>query len=246
MIFKPFHYYETGCAAYLYGCGSLGKCAVVDAHEHDIAAYAEFATAKGMQITHIIDTHVHADHRSGGLALAQLVGAHYCLHESADVASAFTALHDGQTIELGNTSVTVLHTPGHTPESISLLVTDHRRGAAQGTCEVARKYLKRIGERQQLLVNAVVEFPRVLPCIPGQIRPPDRANKQGAAREHKPWITGHAIGALLAGIAADFFGLVIAMWTVAALTLFSGVVVAIRMTETIPKHGRRLRADVSA
>jgi hydroxyacylglutathione hydrolase len=128
MIFKPFHYYETGCAAYLFGCGSLGKCAVVDAHEHDIATYAEFATAKGMQISHIIDTHVHADHRSGGLALAQLVGAHYCLHESADVALAFTALHDGQTIELGNTSVTVLHTPGHTPESISLLVTDHRRG----------------------------------------------------------------------------------------------------------------------
>src|SRR5579863_190871 len=128
MIFKPFHYFETGCAAYLFGCGGLGKCAVVDAHEHDIAAYAEFATAKGMQITHVIDTHVHADHRSGGPALARQVRADYCLHESADVALTFTALHDCQTIKLGNTSVTVLHTPGHTPESISLLVTDHRRG----------------------------------------------------------------------------------------------------------------------
>ena len=128
MIFKPFYYYETGCAAYLFGCGSLGKCAVVDAHEHDIAAYVEFATAKGMQITHVIDTHVHADHLSGGAALAREVGAAYCLHESADVALAFTRLHDGQAIEFGNTSATVLHTPGHTPESISLLVTDHRRG----------------------------------------------------------------------------------------------------------------------
>jgi glyoxylase-like metal-dependent hydrolase (beta-lactamase superfamily II) len=129
MIFKPFHYYETGCAAYLFGCGSLGKCAVVDAHEHDIAAYVEFATAKGMQITHVIDTHVHADHRSGGAALARQVGADYYLHESADVALAFSPLHDRQKIELGNTSATVLHTPGHTPESISLVVTDHRRGS---------------------------------------------------------------------------------------------------------------------
>ncbi len=129
MIFKPFYYFETGCAAYLFGCGGLGKCAVVDAHAHDIAAYIEFAAAKGMQITHVIDTHVHADHRSGGAALAAHVGAQYCLHESADVALAFTPLHDGQAIELGNTRTTVLHTPGHTPESLSLVVTDLRRGA---------------------------------------------------------------------------------------------------------------------
>lgn len=128
MIFKPFYYYETGCAAYLFGCGGLGKCAVVDAHEHDIRAYIDCSVAKGMQITHAIDTHVHADHRSGGAALARQVGADYCLHESADVALAFSPLHDGQVVELGNTSATVLHTPGHTPESVCLVVTDHRRG----------------------------------------------------------------------------------------------------------------------
>jgi hydroxyacylglutathione hydrolase len=128
MIFKPFYYYETGCAAYLFGCGGLGKCAVVDAHQHDIAAYCEFAAAKGMQITHVVDTHVHADHESGGAALARRVGADYCLHESADVALTFTPLRGGQVIGLGNTSATVLHTPGHTPESICLVVTDHRRG----------------------------------------------------------------------------------------------------------------------
>ena len=109
--------------------GSVGKCAVVDAHEHDIAAYVEFAAAKGMQITHVIDTHVHADHRSGGASLSRHCGADYCLHESADVALPFSPLHDGQVIALGNTGATVLHTPGHTPESISLVVTDHRRGS---------------------------------------------------------------------------------------------------------------------
>jgi glyoxylase-like metal-dependent hydrolase (beta-lactamase superfamily II) len=128
MIFKPYYYFETGCAAYLFGCGSLGKCAVVDAHEEDVDGYAAFAEAKGMRITHVIDTHVHADHRSGSSALAKRVGAAYCLHESANVSLPFEPLRDGQEIELGNTRVKVLHTPGHTPESICLVVTDLRRG----------------------------------------------------------------------------------------------------------------------
>jgi hydroxyacylglutathione hydrolase len=129
MIFRPYYYFETGCAAYLFGCGSKGKCAVVDAHEEDVDAYAAFAESKGMRITHVIDTHVHADHRSGGPALARKVGGAYCLHESADVAIPFQPLRDGQEIDLGNTKVEVLHTPGHTPEGVSLVVTDLRRGA---------------------------------------------------------------------------------------------------------------------
>lgn len=128
MIFKPYYYFETGCAAYLFGCGSLAKCAVVDAHEHDVDTYVSFATSKGMHITHVIDTHVHADHRSGGPALAKKVGAPYCLHESADVAFPFEPLRDGQELELGNTRIRVLHTPGHTPESVCLVVSDLRRG----------------------------------------------------------------------------------------------------------------------
>ncbi|MBI3768655.1 MAG: MBL fold metallo-hydrolase [Deltaproteobacteria bacterium] len=128
-MFKPYYYFETGCAAYLFGCGGLGKCAVVDAHESDVDAYLAFAASKGMQITHVIDTHVHADHVSGGAALARKAGAPYCLHESADVALPFEPLQDGQEIDLGNVRVKVLHTPGHTPESVCLLVTDLRRGA---------------------------------------------------------------------------------------------------------------------
>lgn len=130
MIFKPYYYFETGCAAYLFGCGTVGKCAVVDAHEHDIETYSRFAASKGMQITHVIDTHVHADHRSGGPALARATGASYCLHESAELAFPFEPLRDGQALDLGNTKIKVLHTPGHTPESICLLVSDLRRGPA--------------------------------------------------------------------------------------------------------------------
>jgi glyoxylase-like metal-dependent hydrolase (beta-lactamase superfamily II) len=128
MILKPFYYYDTGCAAYVLGCGTLGKCAVVDPQERDIESYRHFAESKGMQITHVIDTHVHADHRSGGRSLAAITGSRYCLHGSADVAFPYEPLEDGQEIELGNTRLRVVHTPGHTPESICLVVTDLRRG----------------------------------------------------------------------------------------------------------------------
>ncbi len=99
----------------------MGKCAVVDAHEEDVEAYAAFAASKGMRITHVVDTHIHADHLSGGPSLARKVGAAYCLHESADLSIPFEPLHDGQEIQLGNTRVKVLHTPGHTPESVCLV-----------------------------------------------------------------------------------------------------------------------------
>jgi hydroxyacylglutathione hydrolase len=88
-------------------------------------AYAELKRTK---ITHVIETHVQADHASGGLALAQRTGAAYCLHEAADVAFDFTPLADGQELVCGNVTTRVLHTPGHTPESLSLVVTDRTRG----------------------------------------------------------------------------------------------------------------------
>ena len=128
MIFKPFYYFDTGCAAYVFGCGTVGLGAVVDPQERDLDAYVAFAESKGLRITHVIDTHVHADHRSGGRALAERTGAVYALHSSAAVKFPFEPLADGQSIELGNTIIKVLHTPGHTPESVSLVVSDLRRG----------------------------------------------------------------------------------------------------------------------
>lgn len=130
MIFRPFYRFETGCAAYVFGCGSQGTCCVVDPHEADLDAYIEFAKLKAMHIAYVFDTHVHADHRSGGRALAAKVGAKYALQRNADVGFLFEPLDDNQVIELGNTIIRVLHTPGHTPESIALVVSDLRRGPA--------------------------------------------------------------------------------------------------------------------
>src|SRR5262245_7701734 len=128
MIFRPYHYFDLGCAAYLLGCGTVGEGAVVDPRADDIDAYIDFARLKGLRLTHVIDTHVHADHRSGGRELAQRTGAQYCLHQSADVSLPFSPLHDADDIELGNTHLRVIHTPGHSHESVCLLVTDLKRG----------------------------------------------------------------------------------------------------------------------
>jgi glyoxylase-like metal-dependent hydrolase (beta-lactamase superfamily II) len=127
MIFQPFFYSVSGCASYLVGCGGKGVCAVVDPRIDHVDAYLAAAAAGSMRIAYAIDTHVQADHRSGGRVLAERTGAHYALHRTADVHFVFEPLADQQVIELGNVALRVMHTPGHTPESICLVVTDRRR-----------------------------------------------------------------------------------------------------------------------
>jgi glyoxylase-like metal-dependent hydrolase (beta-lactamase superfamily II) len=80
MIFRPFYSCDRGCAAYVFGCGTLSRCAVVDPRAEDVDSYVEFAATTNMQITHVIDTHVHADHYSGGSELSRSADASYCLH----------------------------------------------------------------------------------------------------------------------------------------------------------------------
>jgi glyoxylase-like metal-dependent hydrolase (beta-lactamase superfamily II) len=100
---------------------------VVDPQQ-DIAVYLEVAKATGIQIRCVIDTHVHADHISGGRRLAEAAGAEYVLHAEARTSYNFRGVREGEVFELGNVLIRVLHTPGHTPEHISLLVTDKSRG----------------------------------------------------------------------------------------------------------------------
>ena len=100
----------------------------MDPQAKDVDTYIAFAKTKGMEIKYVFDTHIQADHLSGGVRLAQLTGADYCLHKSADVSFIFRALTGNQELDLGNVTIRVLHTPGHTPESICLLVTDKTRG----------------------------------------------------------------------------------------------------------------------
>ena len=118
--------------SYFFGCTGHRKAIAVDVVAGDEQWFVDQATAMDVEISHVVDTHVHADHYSGGRALAARVGAPYCLHEAARdfVRFDFTQLSDGQELDAGNVRATVLHTPGHTLDSLCLLVKDMRRGDA--------------------------------------------------------------------------------------------------------------------
>lgn len=94
----------------------------------DITLYLKASEETGMKITYVIDTHVHADHVSGGRKLAEATGAQYALHASAGAKYDFLGVNEGDVLDMGNVVIQVLHTPGHTPEHISLVVTDKSRG----------------------------------------------------------------------------------------------------------------------
>jgi len=121
------HPCEYSSLAYLFGCAGKGLAMAVDVHADDVDRFVAMAEEKGVSIRYVVDTHVHADHRSGGPALARRSGAEYLLHESAPVKHAFRGVAHGEHLELGNVSAQVLHTPGHTDDHICLLVTDHSR-----------------------------------------------------------------------------------------------------------------------
>ncbi|MEY4173530.1 MAG: hypothetical protein RI900_695 [Actinomycetota bacterium] len=121
-----FRQYYLGClshASYLIGDTESGRAVVVDP-QRDIAEYLADASAHGLTITHVIETHFHADFLSGHLELAAATGATICYGSDAAGRAEFpiTALDDGQHISLGAVDLQVLATPGHTPESISVVV----------------------------------------------------------------------------------------------------------------------------
>jgi glyoxylase-like metal-dependent hydrolase (beta-lactamase superfamily II)/rhodanese-related sulfurtransferase len=127
MYIEQFFIDGLGCASYLLGCEAHGLAAIIDP-DRDVQKYLVAARARGLKITHIIETHLHADHVSGNTDLAGRTGAQIYLHDSAQAGFPHQALKTGQQLWLGNVRLDVLHTPGHTPESITLLVSDTTRG----------------------------------------------------------------------------------------------------------------------
>jgi hydroxyacylglutathione hydrolase len=96
--------------------------------QHDIEPYLEAAGQKSMRITHIIETHVQADQVSGARRLGEVTRAPILFHEAAPVTFRHVGIADGEEHELGNVRLTMWHTPGHTPDGLSILVTDRTRG----------------------------------------------------------------------------------------------------------------------
>jgi hydroxyacylglutathione hydrolase len=128
VIFRPFLYDATACASYVFGCLSHSKLAVVDPHADLVDAYLSEAERVGAPIVAVFETHVQADHVSGLPALVEATGATPYLPVGADVEFDYVALAHGETLELGNTVVRALETPGHAPAHHAYVVGDRRRG----------------------------------------------------------------------------------------------------------------------
>ncbi len=123
MIFKQFYLPCLAHASYMIGDEETGTAAVVDP-QRDTDQYIAFAAEHGLKIKHVFLTHLHADFVAGHLELRDHAGATIYLGAAAKAAYEFTALRDGDILEFGRVRLKMLETPGHTPESISILVYD--------------------------------------------------------------------------------------------------------------------------
>lgn len=127
MFFRQFFLDGLGCISYLIGCDETGMAAVVDP-QRDVDGYLQVAQAHGLRITHVVETHLHADHVSGNRELAARTGAAIYMPAYADVRFEHRPLRDGDQVEVGTVALRALHTPGHTPEHVCLAVIDRTRG----------------------------------------------------------------------------------------------------------------------
>jgi glyoxylase-like metal-dependent hydrolase (beta-lactamase superfamily II) len=128
LYFRQFLNDETACASYVLGCNTAGLFAVVDPHRDLVDAYLAAAEGQGSRITAVLETHVQADHVSGLPELVGRSGATAYLPENAGVDFDHHALADGELVNLGNTVIEAVATPGHAAAHHAYLVTDHRRG----------------------------------------------------------------------------------------------------------------------
>jgi hydroxyacylglutathione hydrolase len=127
MFFRQFLNDASACASYLFGCKSKSRFAVVDPHADLVDEYVRAAEAQGIPIVAVLETHVQADHVSGLPELVERTGATAYLPEGAGVDFEHVPLADGDRLELGNTSVQAVATPGHAAAHHAYLVTDRTR-----------------------------------------------------------------------------------------------------------------------
>lgn len=126
MYFQQFLDDRIGCLSYI--VADQGEAVVVDPG-YDIGRYLHVLAERQLRLRYVIDTHIHADHISGARQLAAQSGADLYLHKAARTAYPYHPLHDGQELPLGDIRLRVMHTPGHRPELITLLVIDPQRSA---------------------------------------------------------------------------------------------------------------------
>ncbi|MEO1085915.1 MAG: MBL fold metallo-hydrolase, partial [Acidobacteriota bacterium] len=163
--------------AYLIGCQRTGEALIIDP-ERDVDRYIELARREGLRLVAVDETHIHADFLSGARELAEELGARLYLSDEGDADWKYEwaikgdydvhLLRDGDTFEIGKIEIRALHTPGHTPEHLSFVVTD-RGGGADEPIGVATGDFVFVGDlgRPDLLESAA--------GVAGQMDPSARA-----------------------------------------------------------------------
>lgn len=122
MLFEQLN--DTACKTYLIACTRTNEAMLVDPVLERVDAYLDELRRHGLKLRYVVDTHVHADHISGGAALRDRTGADYVMHELSASACANHRVEDGDVLKVGDVDVVVMHTPGHTQDSITLSVED--------------------------------------------------------------------------------------------------------------------------
>ena len=181
LVITQFQRRAKGCLSYLVGSRSAGEAVVVDPTRHT-DQYITTAAENGLEITRVLDTHVHADHISGGHALARRLDVPYHLGERAterDLEYEFTPLGDGETISVGDADIEVLAAPGHTTELVAYRIDDEAilTGDSLFLDSVGRTELEfgeegaEKGARMQYetLHDTLLELPEELTVLPGHV-----------------------------------------------------------------------------
>lgn len=172
---------EPGSLSYLLGCIGQGLGIAVDVHQDEVDLYLEVANEKGIKIAYVIDTHIHADHYSGGPKLAKRSGGRYAVHQDSPAQWDFLPLKEHQIVKAGNVEAKVLYTPGHTEDSITLMITDRSRteepwflltGHTLFVGSVGRPDLqgreKEMAEKlYESLHNKILPLPDIMEILPG-------------------------------------------------------------------------------
>ncbi len=122
MIFRELN--QSSCKTYLVACESTRSAALIDPIKEEVGRYAAVLAYHGLKLQYSIDTHTHADHRSGVHDLKELLGGHVVMHERAPSPRVDLHVHDGDRLLLGELELKILYTPGHTPDSISVFLGD--------------------------------------------------------------------------------------------------------------------------
>jgi hydroxyacylglutathione hydrolase len=145
MLFERFEVKGLAHYSYAVGCGDGKLLAIVDP-KRDVDEYLQYAEGLACRITHVFETHIHADYASGARELAQRAGATLCVSkydagETFEVSHPHHDLADGQTVELGEVRIRALHTPGHTPEHLSFLIFDDAQPADEPVAMLSGDFL---------------------------------------------------------------------------------------------------------